>query len=244
MKFLCSLLSFLLCLNALSATFNRIYEGPIRVDYGEYLSIIRTLLPADPVVVEAGGHYGTDTVQFAESWPNGSIYSFEPNPNAFSKLFFATMNYKNVKTFPIALAEYNGEAILHVCYGTTGDNPIFEGASSILDPSDYMAIHYQGPDVTVPCRVLDDWCKANDVDHVDFIWFDLEGMELQVLKSSPKVLSTVKVIMAETNFQEFRKGMTQYSQLKKFLEDSGFYVLCHSYAEGFQGNAIFVRKSY
>lgn len=59
-------------------------------------------------------------------------------------------------------------------------------------------------------------------------WRDLE---LQVLKSSPKILGKVKVIYTETNFLEFSKEMTQY---KDFLERFGFQMLSHWYAEGFK----------
>ena len=74
------------------------------------------------------------------------------------------------------------------------------------------------------------------------MWLDLEGMELQVLKSSPKILESLKVLYTETNFLDFRKGMTQYNDLKHFLERSRFKLIAHWYAEGFQGNAVFVKK--
>jgi hypothetical protein len=96
--------------------------------------------------------------------------------------------------------------------------------------------------VGVSCVILDDWCKKNNVDHIDFMWLDLEGLELQILQSSPLILNTVKVIYTETNFYEFRKNMTQYGALKEFLNSSGFRLLSHWYAQAHQGNAIFVRK--
>ncbi|HSX13222.1 MAG TPA: FkbM family methyltransferase [Chlamydiales bacterium] len=233
---------YLLSATILQAEYIQTYEGPIKVEFSEYLSIVQKFLPENPVIVEAGGHYGTDTARFAKLWPKASIISFEPNPGAYTKLVMETLKYPNVQTFPIALGKYDGEAIFHVCYGSTGNNSIYEGASSLLAPADYMAIHYQGPDIHVSCRVLDHWCEENNVNHVDFMWLDLEGMELQVLESSPKILGTVKAVLVETNFQEFRKGMTLYPQLKKFMEDSGFILLCHSYVEGLQGDALFIRN--
>lgn len=74
------------------------------------------------------------------------------------------------------------------------------------------------------------------------MWLDLEGLELQILASSLKILDTVKLIYTETNFLEFRKGMTQFKDLKKFLNNFGFKLLSHWYAEGLQGNAIFVKN--
>ena len=218
------------------------FEGQFKEYESHVLDLIGNFIPEDPIVFEAGGHYGNDTVNFANHWPKGEIHSFEPNPNAFKKLCEATQGCQNVKAYNLAVADFNGKAILNVCYGSTGDNPIFEGASSLLRASPYMEVHYQGPKVEVDCVTLDRWCEKNEIDHIDFMWLDLEGMELQVLWSSPKILDTVKVIYTETNFAPFRMGMTQYHHLKPFLESAGFMLLSHWYTEGYQGNAIFVKK--
>ncbi len=195
----------------------------------------------NPIIFEAGGHYGVDTIKFSNKWPQATIISFEPNPNAFEKLFELSKLKNNIFPFGLAVGDFNGSAVFYLCYGTHGKDPIFEGASSLLPASESMQIHYMGPKINVDCVILDDWCKQNEITHIDFMWLDLEGMELQALKSSPEILKTVKVIYTETNFQEFRLGMTQYIELKNFLENSGFRLLSHWYQENLQGNAIFVR---
>lgn len=199
-------------------------------------------LPNNPIIFEAGGHYGLDTVKLSQKWPAGKIISFEPNPHAFEKLLALSKTKANVFPYPFAVANFNGKSIFYVCYGTNGDNPEYEGASSLLPASEGMKIHYQGPQVLVDCFILDDWCCENGVDKIDFMWLDLEGMELQTLESSPEILKTVSVIYTETNFYPFRVGMTQYAALKQFLEKSGFIMLSHWYREGLQGDAIFIRQ--
>lgn len=218
------------------------FEGFFEEYGGRRLELVAKFIPKNPVIFEAGGHYGEDTVNFLNTWPNGTVISFEPNPNAFTKLSERSKNISNIHAYNLAVNNYNGIATLNVCYGTTGDNPIFEGASSLLEPSESMKIHYGGPKVQVPCVILDDWAQANNVDHIDFMWLDLEGLELQVLASSPKILSKVQVIYTETNFYEFRKGTTQFQNLKDFLSKSGFRLLSHWYTEGLQGDAVFVKN--
>lgn len=238
------IIALLLAVQGFCVQYPQRYEG-VRLyeeSLGQPLDVVAKFIPDDPVIFEAGGHYGEDTVRFARKWPAGKIISFEPNPNAFEMLLQATDGIENVSAHQLAINNYNGHAVLHVCYGTTGDNPVFEGASSLLEASDWQAMHYRGPDVRVPCVVLDDWCEINGIDHIDFMWLDLEGLELQVLKCSPRILKSVQLIYTETNFLDFRKGMTQYNDLKNFLEKSRFKLLAHWYAEGFQGNAIFVKK--
>lgn len=236
--------ALLLTIQGFATQYPQRYEG-IKV-YEEWLGrpldVVAQFIPEDPIIFEAGGHYGEDTVRFVQKWPKAKVISFEPNPHAYQLLSEAVLPYSNVSAYPLAVSDTNGEAVLHVCYGTTGDNPVFEGASSLLEASDWQAVHYKGPKVIVPCVVLDDWCESHGIDHIDFMWLDLEGLELQTLSSSPKLLKSLKVVYTETNFLDFRKGMTQYYELKNFLERSRFKLLAHWYAEGFQGNAIFVKK--
>jgi FkbM family methyltransferase len=218
------------------------FEGFFEEYNGRRLDLVAKFLPENPTIFEAGGHYGEDTARLSQKWPKGRVISFEPNPPAFTKLLEATRNLDNIAAYHLAVSTYNGKAILNVCYGTNGNEPIFEGASSLLVPTEAMKIHYQGPKVEVPCVVLDDWCQAHQIDHFDFLWLDLEGLELQVLRSSPRILDQAKVIYTETNFYPFRKGTTQFAELRKFLENAGFMMLSHWYTEGLQGDAIFVKK--
>lgn len=206
------------------------------------LDLVAFFIPDDPVIFEAGAHYGEDTITMKKKWPKAKMICFEPNPNAFKKHIENTKNLPGINRQQLAVNTYNGTVTFHLCYGSTGNDPIFDGASSILEASDSMKIHYQGPKITVPCVVLDDWCKSNKIDRIDFMWLDLEGVEGQLFKSSPQILSTVKVIYAETNLYPFRVDTTQYSDLNIILVKAGFIMLSHWYYEGLQGNAIFVKK--
>lgn len=207
------------------------------------LNIINQFLPENPIVFEVGGKDGDDSVKLAQMWPAGRIISFEANPHQFQFYKEKALNFPNMTGYNLAVNTYNGFATFHLCWGTNGTDPVFEGASSLLEASEAMAIHYMGPDITVPCVVFDDWCKENQVNVVDFMWLDLEGFESQFLSSSPDILSTVKVIYTETNFFKFREGTTQFYDLKRLLASHGFTLIAHWYNEGLQGDAVFVRTS-
>lgn len=206
---------------------------------GRY-GLIEKIIDPDDVILEAGAFDGSDTIGLAKMVPEGKVLSFEPNPPRYAELAERVKNVYNVNTFPFALGEKNEAITFYVCYGAQY-NPAYEGASSALPPSKSMEINYQGPRIEVPCFILDDWCRENNQSKIDFMWLDLEGYELQVLKSSPQILRTVKAIYVETNFYEFRKDMTLYQDIRFFLERNGFRLLSHGYYKGYQGNAIFVR---
>ncbi len=220
------------------------YKGPLEMQsYENKLDYLREYLPSNPVIVEAGAHYGDDTLRFIEKWPDSTIYSFEPNPHAYHELCENTQDNPQVHRIPYALGTQIEMVPFHVCHGTEGNQPeLYEGASSLLESSDAMRIHYQGPQILVPCTTLDHWCNVTQVKSIDLLWLDLEGMELQVLKNSQEILKTVRALFIEINFYPFRKEMTLFYDLKAFLEMNGFRLLAQWYDPGLQGNAIFVNN--
>jgi len=208
------------------------------------LSVLPQFLPYNPIVVEVGAYYGAQAIQASKLWPKAKIFAFEPNPNAFEKLqkLVAESGCTNVSAYNLALSNYAGEAMLYLCHGTNGNDPVFEFASSLLPPSKAMEIHYQGPKINVPCVVLDNWCLANQIDHIDILKLELEGFELPVLESSPQILKNTKVVVVQTHFFPSRIGITHYANLRAFLKESGFLLLSHWYRDGLGGNAIFLSR--
>ena len=220
------------------------FEGKFEGWSEKKLDLISMFLPLDPVIVQAGAHYGKETVSLAAQWPEAKIICFEPNPHAFNLLRLKTAGCKNTHLYNLALSHQAMISPFYVCYGTTGQDPIYEHASSLLKPSPQMEVHYQGPKLDVECANLDEWCQQNGIDHVDFLRLDVQGSEMQVLKSSPQILNKIKVIYVATSMFPFREGTTLYEDLKSFLESSGFTFLSHWYREGLEGQAIFVQSSF
>lgn len=241
------------CLSAMCfcAVFGCILHGdnyPSRFEGGfsgwehKRLDLVAQFLPANPVILQAGGHYGTETIRLAQRWPKGRVFALEPNPHAFEILCANIGLMPNVQLFELALGESSGVFPFYICHGSTGDNTAFEHASSLLRPSQAMAVHYQGPCIDVACCTLSQWCDQNHLDHLDLMCLDLQGAELQVLKGSPQVLRDLRGLIVHTNFFPFREGTTQYSELRTFLDRNGFHLVAHWYRDGLDGEAIFLKE--
>jgi len=220
------------------------FEGSFRGWENKPLELISLLLPVNPVILEAGAHYGNETIAMARLWPEAKIFALEPNPHAFEILVQATVPFDSIDCRQIALNDTTGKASFYICYGSTGDNPVFEHASSLLEPSLEMEVHYKGPILQVNCKNLDEWREENQIEPIDFLRLDIQGSELQVLEASPKTLSSLTAIYVHTNLFPFRIGTTLFPELKAFLEDHGFKLLAHWYREGLEGNAIFIKNTF
>ncbi len=242
-------LFFFFC-SALLSTFSlkgEQYEGVQQYfpSYGKIdLSWLQQFLPYNPIILEAGAFTGKETCRAAKIWPEGRIIAFEPNPQAFEELQKRVQeeSLTNVELHDLALHAYNGISCLNICYGMKGVDPVFSYASSFLPLTKEMEIYCKGPQAIVSCTNLDDWCKENQIDHLDLLRLEVEGLELQVLQSSPQILQNIKIIYVKTMMHPYRVGMTQYPELKQFLEKSNFVLLSHWYQPGIIGHAIFLSR--
>ncbi len=184
--------------------------------HGAELDIVKKFLPKNPVILEAGARRGEDTVVFIKKWPRATIYAFEPCPQYYEQLKHVTSGISNIHIFPIGLFTTSGSYIFHV-------SEAWDGASSLLaDNHIPNGLDYNDHQIQVICKNLDEWALENNVKKIDYMWLDMEGAELYVLKSAPNILSTVKVISCELNFVEYRKGMTLFQDIYDFLLINNF----------------------
>jgi len=200
--------------------------------------IIASYLPANPVIVEAGAHIGSDTIEMANLWRRSQIYAFEPVPKLFAQLTINTKKYKNIIVFPKALGIKNGFAKMHISSGSS------DASSSLLKPKEHLSIHptvYFDETVLVPTITLDTWSAEKGL-KVDFLWLDLQGMELEILKRGEKMLNSVRAIYTEVNLLENYKGAKLYDVLKSWLFKKGFNLQLEAIPWEDVGNALFVRK--
>ncbi len=206
------------------------------------LTYIRdTLLPEDPVILEAGGHYGEHTKIMKTVWPQSTMYVFEPLKSSFEKLLERAYDLKNVYCYNYALSDHTGIVNFHVNPGNSGASsigapvPVLEERRLLLTPFDEIPI-------PVNCVTIAEWTAHHKVNGIDFMWLDMEGHELQALMHAGDILDKVKVIYTEINFIEIRKGSCLYVDIKKYLEEKGFREVWKKITTPrSQGDALFVR---
>jgi FkbM family methyltransferase len=207
-------------------------------------------LPNDPVILEAGTYDGTDTKKFKELWGNATIYGFEPNRISYNKTCENIKGMKNVHIFPVALSNYVGWSIFYVSQANDGASSLYrdnfkEAVKSI--PHIFYGIqedHYKDYPIEVPVTTIDTWGKENQVSHIDYMWLDAEGAELNILKGAGEYLKNVRVISIEVNFKEFRVHMAQFEDVYDFLIEQGFELKYIWGSTDVQSDAIFINKGF
>ena len=139
----------------------------------------------------------------------------------------------------MALSNQTGYADFYISEGAS------DGSSSLLKPKAHLKYH---PDVhfrhtiSIKTITLDDWALENNAHHIDFLWLDLQGAELRVLKTATSILSTVKAIHAEISLVETYEGVESYDELSRWLFKHGFRVEKEQLPWPDMGNVLFVRE--
>jgi 2-O-methyltransferase len=202
-------------------------------------SVLKKYLPENPIIIDCGAHDGSDSVELAKIL-NGTIHSFEPVQEIYSRLKRNTASYSNIITHNLALSDETKVQYFYVSEGHS------DASSSLLKPKDHLIDH---PGTTfkkkieVQAMTLDDWAATNNVMRVNMLWLDMQGFEYQMLKASRTILDTVSVIHSEVSTKQTYENVKVYTEYKSFLESKGFKVVLEAIPEGWDmGNVLFVRK--
>lgn len=202
---------------------------------------IKNNLGISPIVIEAGAAEGLDTLFFSNTFPMGTIYSFEPIKCMYEMALSRTVYRNNVVLTNAALSNVNQNMTMYVAdrYGEPW------GSHSLLRPKAHLinhpAITFKSEEI-VKCIKLDDFVIQNNIPRIDFMWLDMQGHEPEMLASASHSLSMTQYIYTEVSTEELYKGTMLYPDYRNFLISKGFDVLYEDipYIDG--GNVLFGRQ--
>lgn len=151
-----------------------------------------------------------------------NVVGFEPQSNAL-----AVLNKKRGPRetyFPYAIGDGNDQT-LYICRAN--------GMTSLLPPDpDHLVMFNEFSElgqvektVRVHTKRLDD---VSEIEAVDFLKMDVQGAELQILKSGKNKLSKTVVIQTEISFVTLYQGQPTFGALDSTLRDMGF--MPHAFA--------------
>lgn len=190
----------------------------------KFAKVLSALDPLQCLDVGARGVPKDDLLNLA---PAVELYGFEPDRGECERLNDRLARgtaspYRKIVYFPVALGRASEKRTLFI---TT-----HKGASSLLPPIADIGSQYRRDDyVTVAstCDVatlpLDDFLAAHSLHQVVHAKIDVEGAELEVLQSAPRLLaSTLVSLRLEVSFLRTRAGQPSYGDIEVFLRDYHF----------------------
>ena len=172
-----------------------------------------------PILFDVGANMGDYSQELRRAFPNGIIFSFEPNREAFE---YAAENLApfGVHCYNLGLGANSGNAKIY----TYADDSLSQHAS--LYKEVFLDLHKadQLSEFEFQLTSVDQFCEKHRIDFIDFIKIDTEGHELEVLKGAARMLADNRISIIQFEFN------TLHVISRVFLKD--FY-------ESLEGHNIF-----
>ena len=225
-----------------------------RMKYPDIYSFLNSINNEIKVIVECGGHMGTDTIKLSKISPKCLIYTIEANENLFNKHLKNLPNkFGNIKVFNHGLSNINGEKIFYLEPPNMGDG----GASSFQGQACGAFSHLRNGEIPkkILCKTLKTFLDDNNINKIDLLWLDVEAHEFEILNThANKILPKIKYIFCEVSFIKNRENCKLYGDIKDHLEKYNFAELGtfiggkkveKSYLVGLHGcDVLFVNKNF
>lgn len=179
-------------------------------------------------IFDIGANAGDISLYMLYYFRKAAVYSFEPCSETYETLL------KNIEKagygernhpYRLGFLDKEIEGILNITS--------FHGANSMLDIS--SEYHRANPHLenikteSIPLMRLDDFVERNQINHIDLIKIDVEGVEQQILRGGKETFSTkVDTVIIEISFVRHPAASGEFIKLFQLMHDYGF-IPCHIY---------------
>lgn len=198
----------------------------------------------DPrVIVEAGASDGVHTLIFSRIFPKANIFAIEPVKKQYDFLTNKFKNFTNVFLFQVALSKKM--ELANIFIGNTNSKLGGMGSSSILRPTlhkkYFPEIKFNNSSL-VKTVTLEKFFTENQIETVDLLWLDIQGMEFDVIQKSQFAMQKcVKFLHIEISRIKFYAGMPSEKDIRKLLKSIGFKCIIDRVG-AISGNALYVNQ--
>lgn len=180
------------------------------------------------VVVDAGANCGAASIHFARTYPEAVVHAFEPGREALAYLRDNAADYPSISIHPVGLHERDQEVLLYLDEGDLG-------RSSVVPPPDGQDRH--GRTETITLRSAGDWAVEAGIDRIDVLKVDVEGCEVEVLRSLASFLPGVQALYVEYDSRHARR------EIERLLEPTHelYFAMLQSLD---QGESLYLHKDH
>ena len=176
----------------------------------------------NPLIFDIGANRGNITAKYMETFPSATILAFEPFPDSFQILRNRFSTNKKVFCFQKAVASTAGPKEFYV-NKSIDTNSLLRPQKTGLTSDEQV---YNISTITVDTIVLDDFCKAENIRHIDILKMDIQGGEFDALNGLKNLLSQreIDLIYSEVYFVEQYERQPLFHDISKLLFQYGYQL--------------------
>jgi len=182
-------------------------------------------LLADPIAFyDIGARGGFDQ----DLWPIAfgvDAVGFEPDPEEYERLNRKVSGaWHSSKILPVAIGDEIGNGTLHIPAEPEGASLLapLENLPEHLNKKQYSEIKQT---VDVDTVTLDHVFSEFDLTPPDYLKIDIEGIELRVFHSSPRMMDNLLAVKVEVFFVHLRDAQGISSEIETFMREAGFSLM-------------------
>ena len=177
-------------------------HGSLLHDVATHNALDKLIKDGD-TVLDVGAHIGTMSAWFSNKVGfDGTVRSFEPNPKAFYCLRHNVGGMKNMILHNLGVGEKKGQMSLAVNIQNNGASHLRKGTGT--------------PVITI---------DSLNIQHVDFVKIDCEGMDYAVLLGMQKTIEKCRpIIMVEIVESHLKRNGNNFEQVKSFFNTFGYAI--------------------
>ncbi len=151
----------------------------------ELVAFLRQVLDPGTTFVDVGAHIGYFSILAAALVAEiGAVYSFEPDPDCFSRLAVNSCPYPWIITYNSAVADRNGEISFY-----RSPKQSESGWGAIFNEDGKRA------ELSVRVCTLDNWMSREGIEKIDVLKMDVEGSEYRVLEGAQALIARTRPLM-------------------------------------------------
>jgi len=212
----------------------RVVEGgpPVIAGGIDGATLRRCVNKPNPVILEIGSNDGSHALWFCELFEQPTVHCFEPDPRAIVRFEKNVGNREGIQLYKMALSDREGEITFHQSSGerVAEDGQVlcrdWDLSGSIRAPKNHLKKHSWvtfASTIKVRTTTLDAWCATQGLTQIDFIWMDVQGAELDVLRGGRETFRRASFVYTEYSNEELYAGQPSLRVLLRHL--NGFRVL-------------------
>lgn len=171
-------------------------------------------------VIDVGANVGQWTVSMKQACPNAAVHAFEVHPETAGIYRTTTSSLTNVFLNEVGLGDTSGEIRFWYSPGNSVLTSSFaERLGEFPELKDTFA------EVVGKIVRGDDYLAEHDIDHVDFLKIDVEGMEMSVFKGLEGAFARQAIDIVQFEYAPLNRYIPLLLRdLQGFLETRGFVV--------------------
>jgi len=184
-------------------------------------------------IFDVGGNVGNYSKILAEVFGSkATIHSFEPSKKTFEIFLETTKNIQNIIPNNFGLSDTENHQLLFTNKDGSGL------ASVYMRKLDHLGISMDKSE-EIKLSTIDNYCKANNINRINFLKLDIEGHELKALIGAKEMIDSKKVdciqfefggcnIDSRTYFQDFYSLLKDNYKIYRILKNGLYEIPAYS----------------